>query len=216
MKNLKPNIPNHKFGITFTKNIYRRCYNKVTTIYASCIFYFNQVKHGSFNSIGLPFIEVGRNATCILGNQFAMVNNPRYATLGRSNRCKIVVYAGAKLIIGDNVGMSNSTIIATQSVNIGNNILIGGGVTIVDSDFHSFNPAHWHTSLDESNMKMGPVIISNNVFIGMDSIILKGVTIGNNVIVAAGSVVSSNIPDNEIWGGNPAKFIKFNKHKYEQ
>lgn len=216
MQNLKRSIPSHKFSIfIFLRDIYQRCYTKLTTIYTYFIFYFNHVEHRNFNSVGVPFINVGNNSKCILGNHLAMVNNPKFATLGRGNRCKIVVYTGAILTIGKNVGMSNTTIVASQSVSIGNNILIGGGVTIVDTDFHSFNPAHWHTPLDEKNMKSAQVVIRNNVFIGMDSIILKGVTIGNNVIVAAGSVISSNIPDNEIWGGNPARFIKFNNNKYE-
>lgn len=50
-------------------------------------------------------------------------------------------------------------------------------------------------------------IIGDNVFIGINSIILSGSNIGNNVIIGAGSVVSGRIPDNEVWGGNPAKFI---------
>jgi len=53
-----------------------------------------------------------------------------------------------------------------------------------------------------------PVTIGDNVFIGMNSIILKGVNIGNNVRIAAGSVVTKSIPANQIWGGNPAAFIK--------
>jgi maltose O-acetyltransferase len=56
--------------------------------------------------------------------------------------------------------------------------------------------------------KFGKVKIGNNVFIGIKSIILMGVTIGDNVIVGAGSVVTKNIPSNEVWGGNPAHFIK--------
>jgi len=55
-----------------------------------------------------------------------------------------------------------------------------------------------------------PIIIRDYVFIGGSSIILKGVTIGKNSIVAAGSMVTKSIPDNEIWGGNPAKYLKSN------
>ncbi|UTN04633.1 acyltransferase [Flavobacterium bizetiae] len=142
-----------------------------------------------------------------------MVNEAKYSTLGKNNKCKFFVSKNAELILGNNIGMSNVVIVATKSIIIGNNIMIGGGVTIVDSDFHSLNPCHWHTDEDEKNMVNSPVIINDNVFIGMDSIILKGVTIGNNVVIAAGSVVSKSIPENQIWGGNPAKFIRNNEIK---
>jgi acetyltransferase-like isoleucine patch superfamily enzyme len=60
-------------------------------------------------------------------------------------------------------------------------------------------------------MKKLPINIGSNVFIGMNSTILKGVTIGSNAIIAAESLVTQNIPTNEVWGGNPAKFIRNNK-----
>ena len=64
-------------------------------------------------------------------------------------------------------------------------------------------------SKDDQKCKVkSPVIIEDNVFIGARSIILKGVTIGRNSIVGAGSVVTKSIPSNQIWGGNPAKFIR--------
>lgn len=62
--------------------------------------------------------------------------------------------------------------------------------------------------MDKINTNNKPVIIGDNVFIGAHSTILKGVTVGNNSIVGACSVVTRSIPENEIWGGNPAKFIK--------
>ena len=54
---------------------------------------------------------------------------------------------------------------------------------------------------------MDEIKVQDNVMIGADSIIMYGVTIGSNVIIAAGSVITKNIPDGEIWGGNPAKRI---------
>ena len=211
MQNLKQNIPNNKLKVyNSLKYLYERCYTILTTILTRVIFYCNNINHGKFRSIGLPLIDAANNSTCIFGDHFALVNNARFATLGKSNRCKIVVYSGAKLTLGNNIGMSNTTIVASQSIIIGNNILIGGGVTIVDTDFHSLNPVHWHTENDEKNMISAPVTISDNVFIGMDSVILKGVTIGSNVIIGAGSVVSKSIPDNQIWAGNPARYIRDN------
>ena len=86
--------------------------------------------------------------------------------------------------------------------------MIGGGCTIVDTDFHSLNPLDWFTFKDDANRVSKEVVIGDNVFIGMKTIILKGVHVGNNVVIGAGSVVTKDIPDNEIWAGNPARFIK--------
>jgi len=171
-------------------------------------FFLNKVKYNSFVSSGIPIFDVSSNSYFSCGKDFVMVNDANTATLGKNNRCKFVVYENASLQIGNKVGISNATIVATKSVIIGNNVMIGGGVTIVDSDFHSLNPLHWHTNADQENMISSAVVIKDNVFIGMESIILKGVTIGSNVVLAAGSVVSKDVPDNQIWGGNPARFIK--------
>lgn len=62
--------------------------------------------------------------------------------------------------------------------------------------------------MNEAGGAVNPVVIKNGVFIGANSIILKGVTIGEKAIVGAGSVVTRSIPDGEIWAGNPAKFIR--------
>ena len=158
--------------------------------------------------IGFPQIVVSRNSMFRYGYGITMVNNALCSTLGRANRCKIVVYDNALLQLGNNIGMSNVTIVATKRIVIGNNVLIGAGVTIVDSDFHSMNFHDWFTFNDERMMKRASVSIGSNVFIGMNSIILKSVTIGDNVRMAAGSVVSKDIPSNEIWGGNPARLIR--------
>ena len=109
--------------------------------------------------------------------------------------------------IGNNVGISNSTIHAFTSVTIGDNVMIGGGTKIWDSDFHSINPEE-RIFLGDRDIKSIPIIIHDNVFIGGGSYILKGVTIGKNSVVAAASVVTKSIPENEVWGGNPAKFLK--------
>jgi len=166
------------------------------------------IKYRTLFTSGIPLIDVNEDSEFSIGENAVIINDAKTATLGKNNRCKFVVYKGAKLKIGDKIGMSNITIVASKSVTLGNNILIGGGVTIVDTDFHSMDYTHWHTENDFTNMVCKPVFIGDNVFIGMNSIILKGVTIGDGAIIAAGSVVTKNIDKNEIWGGNPAKFIK--------
>lgn len=116
-------------------------------------------------------------------------------------------FDGAILKIGNNVGISHSAISAMESVEIGDNVLIGSNCMITDTDFHPIDVKN-RIANERAEIKTSPVKIENNVFIGARSIILKGVTIGENSVVGAGSVVTKNIPANEIWAGNPAKFIK--------
>jgi acetyltransferase-like isoleucine patch superfamily enzyme len=194
---------------------YKQCArfsNKLHMFYSyhSCKLLFNvsNVQFKSFIASGIPNLTISPEGTFTIGEKFVIVNDAKTATLGKSNPCKFIVEKCAMLVVGDNVGMSNTTIVATNSIKLGNNILIGGGTTIVDTDFHSLNPGHWHTTADIEHTVSAAVIIKDNVFIGMNCIVLKGVTIGSNVIVAAGAVVTKSIPDNEIWGGNPAVFLK--------
>ncbi|WP_367773628.1 acyltransferase [Flavobacterium sp. WC2421] len=200
--------------IRFIYRMYERIYKKIFFHLSHHLtaFYFrnNGIIWKNFTSIGVPLLDIKKSSVVQFGVDLVLVNKDKFATLGKNNRCKFVVAENAQLIVGDKVAMSNATIVATKAITLGNNIMIGGGVTIVDSDFHSLNPEHWHSSKDEANMKSETVTIHDNVFIGMDSIILKGVTIGSNSVIAAGSVVSRDIPFNQIWGGNPAKFIRQN------
>ena len=109
--------------------------------------------------------------------------------------------------IGKHVGISNSTIIARDSITIEDNVLIGGDCRIYDNDFHSLNYGERIGNTIEV-IKSSPVIIQEGSFIGAHSIILKGTIIGRHSIIGAGSVVSGRIPSYEVWGGAPARFIK--------
>lgn len=107
--------------------------------------------------------------------------------------------------IGSNVGMSNCIIISQCRVAIGDEVFIGGGVKIYDNDFHSTDP---DKRLNNPEIiPSAPIEIKSRAFIGGHSIILKGVTIGENAVIGAGSVVTKSVGNNEIWAGVPAKRI---------
>lgn len=114
--------------------------------------------------------------------------------------------AEASLILGDQVGISGGGICVQKEVVVGSYVIMGANSFITDTDFHPIAPHNRRSSRE--NIATAKVVIEENVFIGMNAIILKGVTIGKNSIIAAGSVVTKDIPPNQIWGGNPAKFIK--------
>lgn len=113
----------------------------------------------------------------------------------------------SKIIIGNNVGISGSTINATKLIAIGNNVLIGSGCIITDTDSHPLRIDDRINNKSDVTSSM-PIAICDNVFIGARCIILKGVTIGEGAVIGAGSVVCKDIPSHTIYGGNPAKFIK--------
>jgi len=174
----------------------------------SVLFFINGVQVKSFSCFGIPYIHISLNASCVIGENFKMNSGAKYSDSGVNGKCRIEARDTAILTIGNNVGMSDVTITCHERITIGNNVLLGVGAQIRDTDNHSLNPEDRINGLDWKNKKSSPIIISDNVFIGAYSFILKGVTVGNNSIIGACSVVTKNIPNNEIWAGNPARFIK--------
>jgi len=112
-----------------------------------------------------------------------------------------------KLIIGNNVGISGSTIRVTRGVTIGDNVLIGSGCIITDTDAHPLNWRDRREGHDEKTNSQ-PIVIGSDVFIGARSFILKGVNIGERSIIGAGSVVSRDVPADCVVAGNPARVVK--------
>lgn len=109
------------------------------------------------------------------------------------------------ITIGNNVAISNAfSIEAFSNISIGDNVLIGVNCAIIDNDGHSLEINN-RSSLQANT---AGVIIKNNVFLGDNVTILKGVTIGENSVIGNGAVVTKNIPDNAIAAGNPAKTIR--------
>lgn len=112
----------------------------------------------------------------------------------------------SKIIIGSNNMFNNNVSIVADhgSITIGNDCLIGANVSIINSDFHPIRINERRTA----NYTTKDVIIGNNVFIGSYVSITKGVCIGDNAVIANGSVVFDNVEANTIVRGNPAKFYK--------
>jgi maltose O-acetyltransferase len=111
----------------------------------------------------------------------------------------------ARIQVGDGTAISNNTqIYAEQSVTIGAQCLIGDGVLIFDSDFHDLSAE----GRRHRRPQTAAVVLEDNVFIGSRAIILKGVTIGKDSVIGAGSVVVRSIPPGVIAAGNPAKVIR--------
>ncbi|MDR4889989.1 DapH/DapD/GlmU-related protein [Fredinandcohnia sp. QZ13] len=122
-------------------------------------------------------------------------------------------YENSYVSIGSSSHLSNDiTIIAAESIVIGQDCLIGDRVTMMDHDGHEINP----TSRSSSFGKCAPIRIGNNVWVGSNVTILKGVNIGDNAIIAANSVITRDVMKNTIVAGNPGKLIKEIKVENEE
>jgi len=173
-------------------------------------FSLNGVKfHNNFSARGIPIVNVNLKGKFSIGNKIYINSGKYYNMIGRQQQCYFVVGEGAELIIGDNVGISSTSLICYNKITVGSNVKFGGNVAVYDTDFHSLdeNDRNAKPEITES-IKTRPVYIGDGAFIGAHSTILKGVTIGSNAIIGAGSIVSRDVPANEIWGGNPAKLIR--------
>lgn len=121
----------------------------------------------------------------------------------------ISVQKNARLILGNCLINNKCSIICNQQIEIGNNTDLASGVLIRDSDGHRLLENNRPSNAISNNV-MAPIKIGNNVWIGSNVIILKGVTIGDNAVVAAGAVVTKDIPSGCLAAGVPAKIIKEN------
>jgi acetyltransferase-like isoleucine patch superfamily enzyme len=111
----------------------------------------------------------------------------------------------ARIRLGDRVGLSSCTIVAGNSIDIGEDTILGAGSMILDNDFHILG--HGFSWLTEYSKNSKPVKIGRGCFIGSRSIILKGVTLGDRVVIGAGSVVTNDVPAYSIAAGNPARIV---------
>ena len=155
---------------------------------------------------GRPTMIRRRGSTITIGDRFTACSDPRFNSLGVFQKVYIRTCTPEAIItIGDNVGMSGCTISSHKKVAVGNNVLIGSGALITDSDAHSLD---WVERRVGKCGSSAPVVIEDDVFVGARSIILKGVTIGRGAVIGAGAVVAMDVPPMSVVVGNPARVIR--------
>ena len=158
---------------------------------------------------GFPIISKAEGSDISIGNNVVLCSVSKFTELGVYHPVILrTLSKGAILHISDDTGMSGVTICAAKKVILGKSVLLGANVTIMDTDFHNINPENRRHNNDQKQIENKEVIIEDNVFIGANSIILKGAHIGKNSVIGAGSVVTGKIPENAIAAGNPAKVIR--------
>lgn len=165
----------------------------ITIFVALHILYGSHIKLHIINSIkGKLKIELSQNGFLEIGD-FLMSAGPCYIKCEGNGICKI----------GNSVFFNhNCSITCIEKIEIGDNCNFANNVVIVDHD-HKLGKFGVEKGYTSSSIQIG-----ENVWVGANSVILRGVTIGEGAVIAAGAVVNSDIPSNEIWGGIPARKLK--------
>ncbi len=164
---------------------------------------------------GVPVIFNKSGASLSIGDNVTIKSSFLSNLVGLYSRSIIVTRApGAKIHIGDGVGISGATIYARNEITIGDNTAVGGNVKILDNDFHPIDTEDRIKLLadprggDSELVLACPVHIGKNCFIGCNAIILKGTVVGDNCVIGAGAVVAGKFGDNVVIAGNPARVIR--------
>lgn len=168
----------------------------------------NRIDYGNnLRLIGWPFFFRFPSAKIKIGDGVTINSNFWSNLLGLNHKTIIVARRKGNITVGDSVGMSGAAIYAWEEIAIGDNTLIGANTKIIDTDFHPIDPI---ARIEQRNnaTKTAPVKIGKNVFIGMNTLILKGTQIGDNCVVGAGSVVCGRFESNCVIAGNPAKVVR--------
>lgn len=157
--------------------------------------------------IGRPRLNRKKGSIIKLGNRVTLCSTGMTNPVAELGTCRLAtVTPKAEIILHDDVGISSTLICCAIKVEIGAGTQIGGGVIILDTDFHIAGPdGSWP---NDPEAAARPISIGKKCFIGARAIILKGVTIGDGAILGAGAVASRNIPAGAIYAGNPAQEVK--------
>ena len=177
-----------------------RFYKFYSGIITRVVCYLKGVQKGKdCEFYGRPYFQRHPHSTIKFGNNCTFRSDQSSNLIGVNHKCILSTHEeGAKIKIGDHCGFSGTSIGAALEIIIGNNVLCGANVVITDFDWHS----------DITNTHPKPVIIHDNVWIGLNTVVLKGVVIGENAVIGANSLVTNSIPPNVIAGGNPCKVLK--------
>lgn len=159
-------------------------------------------------AIGRMSVRRHPGSTLEVGARFLGVSSSRRQILGLGHELVLrTASPGARIVIGDDCGMSGASVVAYCSIVIGNGCLIGADAMIVDSDFHPIHSLERRYAPVPEPLPEHRITIGDNAFIGARAVVLKGVTIGENAVVGAGAVVVHDVAPGAIVAGNPAAVV---------
>jgi acetyltransferase-like isoleucine patch superfamily enzyme len=171
------------------------------------IFAWNRIPwENNWKIYGLPLILKHRRSRMYFGQGLSLRSTLRSNPLGANHKVILCTWeAGAVIQVGQAFAMTGGVICAAQAITIGDRVTVGANTTIIDTDFHPLQSASRRAEPNAG--KTAPVVIEDDVFIGMDCLVLKGVHIGQGSVIGAGSVVTKDVPPGVVVAGNPAQVI---------
>ncbi len=196
-----------KFTFRVYRFLIRTIVEPVGHIIGGLYFRGSGVSYGENMKVyGLPTISMCKGSIINIGDNARFRSQSSGNAIGVNHEVVLRTSTSkAQIIIGDNFGMSGGAICAVNKVEIGNNVMLGANVVIADNDFHGIR---LDLRKKQSNdLPSKPVHIEDNVWLGADVYVCKGVTIGKNSVVGAKSVVTKSIRENSLVAGIPARII---------
>ncbi len=181
-----------------------------TVVFRIKIYLYRNTCAGGLKVYGKVFYTAQFPSRLKIGENFIINSSFNSNLVGLTNYGIFQIIGEGRIEIGNNCGFSSPVLSSRKYIKIGNHVMMGGNVRVFDHDYHSMKPMDRRDPVtDASNVKAAPVVIDDDVFIGTNAIILKGVHIGARSIIGAGAVVSlKNIPPDSLVVGNPAKIVK--------
>ena len=172
------------------------------------LFAVNRVPWGQgWRLFGVPIVQKHRRSRMRFGPGLSLRSSIRSNPLGPNRPVILCTWqAGAVLETGANFAMTGGTLCAGERITIGDRVTIGANSTVIDTDFHPLDPEL--RRLRPNDGATAPVTIEDDVFVGMNCLILKGVTLGRGCVVGAGSVVIGDVPPYAVAAGNPARVVR--------
>lgn len=156
----------------------------------------------------IPVVFRSGNSKISIGDRTKLSSSVLQNPIGSGDRLVLAATGdNSKIVIGSNCGISCSTLYASMSITLGDYVNIGAGCKIMDTDFHPIGVSDRRLHVADQ-IKSAPIAIEDDVWLGGNTIVLKGVTIGKGSIIGAGSVVIRDIPPYSLAAGSPAKVVK--------
>jgi acetyltransferase-like isoleucine patch superfamily enzyme len=167
----------------------------------------NVVVEGEVIILGTPLIDIHKGSKLYLGN--GVMLNSRNRGYHLNIQAPVKLFAdrpGAEIRIGEHTRIAGSCIHAQRSVTIGKRCLIAGNCQIIDANGHDLSFPNVESRLNSEGFSL-PIVIEDDVWLGINTVVLPGVKIGRGSVIGANSVVSTSIPPMSVARGNPAEVV---------